>query len=192
MHAARKRVLDLRDVNWYGPHKYIAGIGTRTYFGESLTPFRVQLPTAWLPDLATQELLPEPYFTYAHLVFPILHDRTVMDDFRNGKMSASSPLLRRRVPHFHVIPAQAVEVTHADPPPARDVLPRSTLLPARHGAPPDDGSMQPLATTPATRSFSSATPQRVPTAVVISELQVLVLRHAFALPSRSSLLRPPL
>ncbi|TBU22427.1 fungal-specific transcription factor domain-containing protein [Dichomitus squalens] len=44
-----------------------------------------------LPDLATQELLLELYFTYVHPVLPIVHKRTFMDDFRNGNMSSDSP-----------------------------------------------------------------------------------------------------
>ena len=37
-----------------------------------------------LPDLATQELLLELYFTYVHPALPIVHKRTLMEDFRNG------------------------------------------------------------------------------------------------------------
>ena len=37
-----------------------------------------------LPDLATQELLLELYFTYVHPALPIVHKPTFMDDWRNG------------------------------------------------------------------------------------------------------------
>lgn len=37
-----------------------------------------------LPDVPTQELLLELYFTYVHPALPIVHKRTFLDDFRNG------------------------------------------------------------------------------------------------------------
>ncbi|KAI0365000.1 hypothetical protein BV20DRAFT_1103242 [Pilatotrama ljubarskyi] len=44
-----------------------------------------------LPDVATQELLLELYFTYVHPALPIVHKRSFLDDFRNGNMCADSP-----------------------------------------------------------------------------------------------------
>ena len=37
-----------------------------------------------LPDIGTQELLLELYFTYVHPVLPIVHKPTFMDDCRKG------------------------------------------------------------------------------------------------------------
>ncbi|EIW53654.1 uncharacterized protein TRAVEDRAFT_174477 [Trametes versicolor FP-101664 SS1] len=44
-----------------------------------------------LPDVPTQELLLDLYFTYVHPALPIVHKRTFLDDFRNGNMCADSP-----------------------------------------------------------------------------------------------------
>ena len=46
---------------------------------------------ARLPDIATQELLVELYFTYVHPSLPIVHKTTFMEDFRKGHLSADSP-----------------------------------------------------------------------------------------------------
>ncbi|TFK80053.1 hypothetical protein K466DRAFT_504549 [Polyporus arcularius HHB13444] len=44
-----------------------------------------------LPDLSTQELLLELYFTYVHPVLPIVHKPSFMDDWRKGNLSTDSP-----------------------------------------------------------------------------------------------------
>ena len=46
---------------------------------------------ARLPDITTQELLVELYFTYVHPSLPIVHKTTFMEDFRKGHLSADSP-----------------------------------------------------------------------------------------------------
>ncbi|KAI0634003.1 fungal-specific transcription factor domain-containing protein [Trametes polyzona] len=44
-----------------------------------------------LPDLQTQELLLDLYFTYVHPALPIVHKRSFLEDFQNGNICADSP-----------------------------------------------------------------------------------------------------